>query len=127
MQIIQNVTVKQVVTENSKYLLFGKYNEEIIQLEKECDQLRFQQKRMQKHINSQIDLITEKFGIEIKKRKEKIEQLQFVIEQLTHLPIGSLIKEKEVQAIITVEIGDDWSKLKEKTIILEDGKIKEIR
>lgn len=127
MQIIQNVTVKQVVTEKSKFLLVDQYKEEILQLEKECEQLAFQQKRLQKQMATQKELVEAKFKKEFQKRQEKLEHLQFCMEQIYHLPIGSLIKEKEVQAIIQVDIGDDWSKLKEKIIVLEDGKIKEIR
>lgn len=126
MQIIQNVTVKQIVTPKSKILLVDKYKEEILQLEKECVQLDFQKKRLQKQIVNQKELIEAKFTKEFQKRQEKIEHLQFSIEQINHLSIGSLIKEKEVQAIIQVDVGDDWSKLSEKTIVLEDGKIKEI-
>lgn len=126
MQIIQNVTVKQIVTPKSKILLVDQYKEEILQLEKECIQLDFQKKRLQKQMVNQKDLIEAKFKKEFQKRQEKIEHLQFSIEQINHLPVGSLIKEKEVQAIIQVDVGDDWSKLSEKTIVLEDGKIKEI-
>lgn len=126
MQIIQNVTVKQIVTHKSKILLVDQYKEEILQLEKECVQLDFQKKRLQKQMVNQKELIEAKFTKEFQKRQEKIEHLQFSIEQINHLPIGSLIKEKEVQAIIQVDVGDDWSNLSEKTIVLEDGKIKEI-
>ena len=37
------------------------------------------------------------------------------------LPLGSELKEKEVQALVEVQIGDSWSKLTgEKTIVIKD-------
>ena len=33
------------------------------------------------------------------------------MEQLHMLPLGSELKEKEVQALVEVQIGDRWSKL----------------
>lgn len=54
MEIIQKVVVKQVLTEKSKELLIQKYSEKIEQLEKECAQLQFEQKKVEKEKNSPL-------------------------------------------------------------------------
>lgn len=48
MQIIQNVVVKQILTENSRKKLIEKYHSQILQLQKECSQLQFELKRLEK-------------------------------------------------------------------------------
>lgn len=54
--------------------------------------------------------------------------MDFQIEQLHMLPLGSELKEKEVQAIIEVKKGTPWEDIeKGKTIIIKDGIVDEIR
>ncbi|MEH7110471.1 YlqD family protein, partial [Bacillus sp. JJ1764] len=68
------------------------------------------------------------FEKEIQNRKEKIKLIDFQIEQLHILPIGSELKEKEVQAIVEVKVGDSWDATNLRpTIIVKDGIIEEIR
>ena len=59
---------------------------------------------------------------------EKIKQIEFQLEQLHMLPIGSEIKEQEIQAIVSVNEGDCWSEITQhKTIVVKDDVIIEIR
>lgn len=61
-------------------------------------------------------------------RLEKIKLLDFQLEQLHILPLGSELKEREVQALIDVQVGDKWENvISQRAIIIEDGIIKEIR
>lgn len=61
-------------------------------------------------------------------RQEKIKLLDFQCEQLHMLPLGSELKETEVQALIDVNVGDRWDELVNgKTIIIKDGIVAEIR
>ncbi|AIM17681.1 MULTISPECIES: YlqD family protein [Neobacillus] len=128
MQIIQTVVVKQILTEKSKQQLFEKYNSKKLQLQKECDQLQFELKRLEKTKNfSQVSLKNQ-FEKEIQFRKEKIKLLEFQIEQLHILPLGSELKEREVQALVEINVGDTWDlSLGQPTIIIKDGIVEEIR
>ncbi|MBN6887140.1 putative RNase H-like nuclease (RuvC/YqgF family) [Cytobacillus horneckiae] len=127
MQIIQTVTVKQVLTENSKSKLLSNYEWKKQQLQKECDQFKFEMKKWEKAKKAQSNLKTY-FDKEIQSRNEKIKLLDFQIEQLHMLPLGSELKEKEVQALVTIEKGDRWDSIENgKTIIIKDGIIDEIR
>lgn len=128
MKILQTVVVKQVLTEKSKKELLKKFQENVLQLQKECEQLQFEQKRFEK--NSKIPAINvrDHFEREIQDRKEKIKIISFQIEQLQLLPFGSEIKEREVQAITELQEGDDWEeKWNRSEIIIKDGIVQEIR
>ena len=68
------------------------------------------------------------FDKEIQSRLQKIKQIEFQLEQLHMLPIGSEIKEQEIQAIVSVNEGDCWSEITQhKTIVIKDDVIIEIR
>ncbi|QQZ07971.1 YlqD family protein [Heyndrickxia vini] len=128
MQLLQTVTIKQVLTEKSKKELQQSYIQKKITMQKECDQLRFELKKLERTKKFSPTSLKTHFEKEINSRKEKIKLVDFQIEQLTLLPLGSEIKEQDVQAIVDVKVGDDWEKLvKEQMIIIKDGIIIEIR
>lgn len=128
MKILQSVVVKQVLTEKSKLVLLEGYLIKKQQLEKECDQLQFELKRLEKTKKFQQGSLKRHFEKEIQMRQEKAKLLDFQIEQLHILPLGSELKEKEVKAIIEVSEGDRWEDIQsEKTIIIKDGIVDEIR
>ena len=127
-KILQTVVIKQVLTEDSKERLFEKYKLRKQQLEKECDQLRFEMKKLEKVRKFQPASLKNHFEKEMNIRKEKTKLLDFQIEQLHILPLGSELLEKEVQAIIEIEEGDCWEDIQNgKTIIIKDGIVEEIR
>jgi hypothetical protein len=128
LQIIQTVVVKQILTEESKKKLFDQYEAKKLQLQREKSQLQFEMKRMEKTKNFSPGALKNQFEKEINKRMEKEKLLDFQIEQLHMLPLGSELKEKEVQALVEVKVGDSWNeRLGQPEIIIKDGIIKEIR
>lgn len=128
MKILQNVIVNQVLTDSSKNQLLEKYKSKNSQLQKEGDQLRFELKKLEKTKKFQPASLRAHFEKEINIRQEKIKLLDFQIEQLDILPVGSELKEREVQSIVDVEIGANWDELiQTKTIVIKDGIVSEIR
>ncbi len=128
MKILQNVIVKQVLTEKSKLELLDQFNSKKAVLKKECDQLRFELKKLEKTKKFQPVSLKTHFEKEIDVRKEKIKLLDFQIQQLDILPYGSELKEREVQAIVDVEIGQNWEEIVQtKTIIVKDGVVDEFK
>lgn len=128
MQIIQTVVVKQVLTEESKKWLHEQFQQRKNQWKKECDQLRFEMKRLRKEKKYPPSQVVTYFEKEISNRQEKIKLLDFQLKQLELLPLGSEIKDREVQAIINVEVGDKWDeKTRDKTIVIKDGIVVDIR
>jgi hypothetical protein len=128
MRILQNVTVNQVLTESSKKALLDKYEGKKCQLQKECDQLKFEMKKLEKTKKYSSTNLKSRFEKEIDARMEKIKLTDFQIDQLNILPFGSELKDKELQGIVEVEVGDNWEeKFSSKTIVIKDGYITEIR
>ncbi|MFS0643519.1 YlqD family protein [Siminovitchia sp. 179-K 8D1 HS] len=128
MKIIQTVTVKQILTEKSREKLSAKYNKQKQQLQKECDQLLFEMKKLERTRKFSAAGLKAQFDKEIELRREKIKLIDFQIEQLGMLPYGSELKDQDVQAVVDIEIGDNWEEImKGKTVIIKDGIISEIR
>lgn len=128
MKIIQTVEIKQILTNKSKKELYDRFLKRKQQLQQECDQLRFEQKRLEKSTKQPSHALKQYFIKELNERLEKIKLLDFQIEQLQILPLGSELKEREVQALIEVNVGDRWEDVAMKrTIVIEDGFVKEIR
>lgn len=125
MNILHTVTVKQVITQTSKQDLLSQFTNRKMKLEQECDQLYFEQRKVEKAKNNPV--MSLQYEKEIEKRREKIKLVEFKIEQMNTLPLGSELKEKEVQAIIEVNVGDNWNELlQEKTIVIKDGVVQQI-
>ncbi len=128
MNILQKIVVKQVLTERSRAELHQKYEESLLQLKKECEQLRFELKKLEKTKKYPLGNLTKQFEKELHTRQEKMKLLDFQIEQLHMLPLGSELQEKEIQGIIEVNIGDAWEDIAtSKTIVIKDGVVAEIR
>jgi hypothetical protein len=128
LRILQTVVVKQVLTEKSKRELLEIYQKKVTHLQRECESLKFEQKKFEKSNKVKQIQVQKHFDNEIKQRVEKLEVLAFQIEQLNLLPLGSEIKEKEIQAIVDVRIGDNWENLsKAAEIVIKDGIVNEIR
>ncbi|WP_018932697.1 YlqD family protein [Gracilibacillus lacisalsi] len=127
MKIIKKVAVKKIVTDQSKEQLREEYQFKIFQLEQECEQLKFEQKKLeQRSANKKAD-IAAKFKKELSNRKDHINWYKYKLEQLEILPIGSEINDGEVEAVIDIEEGMNWDDLTEqKSIIIKDGMIKKI-
>jgi len=127
-KIIQTVTVKQVLTEKSREELSVKYTKSKQQLQKECDQLLFEMKKLERTRKFSASGLKAQFDKEIELRKEKIKLIDFQIEQLGMLPYGSELKDQDVQALVDIQVGDQWEDIiNGKTIIVKDGVIAEIR
>ncbi|KKI92581.1 hypothetical protein WQ54_08170 [Bacillus sp. SA1-12] len=124
MNILHRVIVKQILTETSKKSLIEEFTNKKQMLVQECDQLYFEYKKVEKTSKQ----LASQFLKEIDKRREKIKLVEFQLQQANTLPIGSELKEKEVEAIFEVNIGDNWNELmKEKTIVIKDGIVDQIR
>ena len=127
MQILQTIIVKQILTEKSVGKLLETFQTKKQQLQKECQQLRFEYKKAEKNSKIKTSTLHSYYNKELEGRLEKIKLLDFQIEQIHMLPLGSEIKEKEVQAIIDVNIGDSWENMTTKTILIKDGIVNDIR
>ncbi|WP_088809533.1 MULTISPECIES: YlqD family protein [Listeria] len=128
MKLIQKVVIMQVLTEQSKLELLTYYKEQKRLLETESEQLLFEQKKVEHKNRYQPERVNEYFEHELNLRQEKIKLVEFQMEQLETLPLGSEIRERELETIVDVQVGDEWSDATlSKTIVVTDGVITEIR
>lgn len=122
MKIITKVIVKQVVTENSKKTLQTNFYNHKMRLEQECQQLLFEQRKHENKSRVSKQEVSHRFQQEINNRKEKIKLVDFKLEQLDMLELGSEITEKEVEALVEVSEGSHWDEtIGEKNIIIKDN------
>jgi YlqD protein len=128
LNIVHTITVKQVLTESTKEVLLRRYENQKIQFKREHEQLQFEWKKIERAKKYPSHKLSQHFQKEMDEKLEKIKLLDFQLEQLGILPIGSELKEKEVQGMIDIQVGDNWDEeALSKTIIIEDGIVKEIR
>lgn len=121
MRIMRKALIKQIVTEKSKSKLKSKFNQSQMRLEQECQQLLFEQRKLQNKTGVSKQEISQRFQQEINKRKEKMRLIDFKMEQLNTLEIGSEMIEKEVETLVEVEVGMHWDGMvNEKAIVIKD-------
>lgn len=121
MQIIKKVQVKQIVTERSKNNLKNHFLHQKMRLEQECQQLLFEQRKMQSKAGMRKHDVKNRFEKEINQRKSQVNTFDFKLEQLEILELGSEIIEKEVEALVEVREGLHWDEvMKEQAIIIKD-------
>ncbi|PAV29978.1 hypothetical protein CIL05_08860 [Virgibacillus profundi] len=121
MEIIKKVLIKQIVTEKSKEKIHENFYNHKMRLEQECQQLLFEQRKLQNKTGVSKQEVAHRFGQEINNRKEKIKLVEFKIEQLDMLEMGSEITEKEVEALVEVSEGSHWNEIMgEQAIVIED-------
>lgn len=113
-----------MITEKSKQRLRNSFLEEKMKLEQECQQLFFEQKKLTQQIRQSKQEIEERFQREVNRRQEKIKLLDFKMDQLQTLALGSEIVEREVEALVEVKEGMCWDDIcKERSIVIKDGVI----
>lgn len=114
--------IKQIVTEQSKQKLHKHFSDSKKLLEQECQQLLFEQRKLQHKAGMSKQKVAQRFQQALQVREEKIQLLDFKIEQLELLEYGNEIVEKEVDALIDIHVGASWEEtIKDKAIIIKDG------
>ncbi len=121
MKIIKKVLIKQIITEKSKDKLRINFGKQKMQLEQECQQLLFEQRKLRNKPGISKQELNNRFQNEIQKRKEEIKLIDFKVEQLDMVEIGSEIIESEVEALVEVNEGTHWNGLNEQAIVIKDG------
>lgn len=123
MQIMKRVQVKQVITEASKQKLKEEFESDKKRLERECEQLLFELRKLRSRVGSKLH-VEERFKEEIDYRKEQIAVSEFKIEQLDILEEGMELLEREIDALVKVEVGMNWDELmKKQSIVIKDDKV----
>src|SRR5690625_4018449 len=121
MKLIKKILIKQIITKNNKKKLESKFKDEKKDLALKCEQLIFEKKKLQKEKKSATHKIEQRIQVEIDNRKRKINQIDFQLEQLHQLPLGSEIVETKMESLVEVKLGMDWANFQKETeIFIED-------
>lgn len=126
MHILQTVSVVQVVTDSLKQNRMNAYEQQKRRLERETAQLLFEKKKAERSGSKQAEAAA-RFQIEIDQRHEKLAVVEFQISQLDQLPLGTELKERDIQSIVDIKTGDHFDGKTGGTIVVKDGVIVEIR
>jgi hypothetical protein len=130
MQILRPVTIKARVTEGLKVRLADEIRVATQQLDDEIKQLESQVQRAQlaATISPQQQLqLRQLVEQEKAKRADKKAQMQEELQAITGLPLGSEIVQGTAQSLTTVAVGDDFDALISMEIVVQDGKVVDIR
>ncbi|MET3288457.1 UNVERIFIED_CONTAM: hypothetical protein ABID98_001027 [Brevibacillus sp. OAP136] len=130
--IQRQIPVKLILTEQSRERLRHEYEAQIRQVQEELRQWEFYSKRLlheaQGKSQAARQQAEERIAREEKNRREKLERIQFQLEQSQQLPIGSELPYTTVQSSVQVQIGDNWNDIMTGTeIIVKNGIVHAIR
>ncbi|WP_173916504.1 YlqD family protein [Halobacillus sp. Marseille-Q1614] len=122
MQIIQRIPVKEILTDDSRQALKDRLNSKYERLDKECQQLKFQQKKLERSHDYEQNDVRQRFVREISRRQDAMKRIQFQLNQLDVLPAGEELKVDEVETIVELEEGDSYEEVVNKReIVIKDG------
>lgn len=129
-QLIRPVTIKALVTDGLKARLRADMQEAIKVLEEETARLDSEVKRAQLMGNipsQQLMQLNQVIAQEKAKRADRRAQLEEEIQAVASLPLGSEIVQGQAQSLTTVALGDDLEAALGVELVVQDGKIIEIR
>ncbi|MHB8946579.1 MAG: YlqD family protein [Bacillota bacterium] len=122
------VTVKAKVTEALKKRLAAEFQESLRQAEAELTQLEAQLKRLSEPSEGGPGrAAVERLEAERQKRADQKNRLLDNIKELARLESGAEITQGTVQGLVQVKAGDDWDRVFEAEIVVEDGRVVAIR
>ncbi len=139
-QLMRQVAVKAIVTENFKGQVAAEINRNLQQIDAELQQLEFKGKRaiadMEKRAGSpappelraQIETIRGQVEAEKLRLMQLKEEMQAQNQALTELPVGSVVTQFTVENPVEVRVGENiFQRLEGGEILVKDGVIQEIR
>lgn len=128
--ITRPVLVKNRVTNLYKKTVALELQQAAAKLEMELQQLEFQSRKLveiAKKNPSGAEIHRGQLEQEKQKRLDTRQKLLDKIKEIAKLANGSEVLQGKVESIVEVNVGDDWNHLMNVEIIIEDGKVAEIR
>lgn len=128
--ITRPVLVKVRITDNYKKNLVLELQQNISKVELELQQIEFQTRKLAelaKKNPAGVESALNQLEQEKHKRLDTRLKLLDKIKEVGKLTNGTEVVQGQVESIIEVNLGDNWSKILSAEIVLEDGKVVEIR
>lgn len=137
-QLVRQVQVKAIVTENFKTQVAGEIGRNLQQIDAELQQLEFKGKRAIADLEKkaatapeariQMDNIRQQVEAERMRLLQLKEEMTAQQSALSELPIGSVVTQFTVENAIEVRLGENiFQRLEGGEILVKDGIIQEIR
>lgn len=139
-QLVRQVAVKAIVTENFKTQVASEINRNLQQIDAELQQLEFKGKRaiadiekrsiqpVSQEVKSQIDTIRGQVESEKLRLMQLKDEMTAQSNALNELPIGSVVTQFTVENPVEVRVGENiFQRLEGGEILVKDGVIQEIR
>jgi hypothetical protein len=139
-QLMRQIAVRAIVTENFKSQVGNEINRNIQQIDAELQQVEFKgkraisdlEKRMGAVANPEIRVQIETIRAQVETEKGRLQQLkedmQAQSQALAELPLGAVVTQFTVENPVEVRIGENiFQRLEGGEILVKDGVIQEIR
>jgi hypothetical protein len=139
-QLMRQVQVKAIVTENFKGQVAAEINRNLQQIDAELQQLEFKGKRaiadiekrspqpIPPEVRAQIETIRQQVESEKLRLMQLKEEMTAQSNALNELPIGSVVTQFTVENPVEVRVGENiFQRLEGGEILVKDGVIQEIR
>lgn len=131
--IFRQITVKQIVTENSKEITRQQLNEALLALDQE--QLEFEQGKNKTITEfsikgadlSQINKIRQHFDTEVGKFHVQRDEIRISLDQLHELIVGDEITLGTIEGSYELKLGDKLDSATKAEVVVKDGIVVEIR
>jgi len=123
------ITVKARVTPELKVSMASEIQDAVRRIELEINQLDFQMKRVSgvDALKRESQAIRQEIEVERQKRVERRTELIARLKDIGKLADGAEVPQATVEGFSAVETGTEWDSLFSAEVLLEDGKVVEIR
>jgi len=124
--ITRPVTVKVKVTDGYKKRVVSELHKSIQALESEIHHLELQIKKF-KSSNENYKQVEQHIKNEINIRMQRKQDLLQKIKAIGQLKNGTEVVHGRVESLVELKVGDDWNEVMNVEIVVESGKVIEIR
>ncbi|MBO8137728.1 MAG: YlqD family protein [Desulfotomaculum sp.] len=128
--ITRPVVIKVRVTENYKKTVAAELQKVIQRLDAELQHLDIKRKKISENTARNAEFVEkarQQVEVQIQERLQKKQDLLEKIRAVGSLEIGSEVVHGRVESLVEIKIGDDWNKVMNVEILVEDGKVIDIR
>ncbi|MBM7854373.1 dsDNA-specific endonuclease/ATPase MutS2 [Desulfohalotomaculum tongense] len=130
-KITRPVVIKVRVTENYKKKIAAEVQRIVQRLEAELQQLEFQNKKLStaaaRHNAEYAEKAKQQIESQIYERVQRKQRLLEKIKAVGNLKPGTEVVHGRVESLVELKVGDDWNKVMNVEVLVEDGKVLEIR
>lgn len=129
--VTRPVIIKVRVTEGYKKVVAAELQKLVQQLDQEIQRLEYQGKYLQgqgvKLGIEKLPAAQQKINAEIQSKLQKKQQYLEKIKAIGQLKPGSEVIHGRVESLVDIKVGDNWNRIMNVEILIEDGQVLEIR